>query len=182
MTRRKHLREELDYQADVVDIVSTQGGFGHKMSNKFIIGVADLLLKPYGCNTCVLEVKRAVREAQSQQRLFDLDLSVLQRNWLRRAHRGGMKAGVLSFVVSLNQEWYRLFTMGELEECATHRIDKAGAERMEYRVDATKYRKFNDLTTIYQSIVEFCGPCHSTLTSCLNNVDTPTAITTPNAA
>jgi hypothetical protein len=181
MARLKRIKEELEYQADVVDIVSTQGGFGHKMSNKFIIGVADLLLKPYGCNAAVIEVKRDVRPSRGQG-LWVLDVTVAQRNYLRRAARGGMKAGVLSFIIVDQEERYRLFPMSELEALASHRLDKDGAERIEYRVSSSWYTPFTGLEPVYQSIVEFCEPCTLTLMKCLNSGEKPTGTTARNVA
>jgi hypothetical protein len=183
MSAKRKVRSELDYQHDVVDLVNNQGGFGLQLNNRFIIGVVDLFVKPRGHWPAFIEVKKEVREVGTNTRLFDLDVTVLQRNFLRRAARGDMRAGVLSLIVSRSAEYFRFISIQDLDDRhSSHRVDSEGAERIGFHIDSADHKRFNSLATLYRGLEEFCGPCPE-LTSMkfLMDVDEPTGITASSA-
>lgn len=91
--------KETDYQKFVLDIVREAGGAGHKLSNRFLVGVSDLLIKLPGRNAALIEVKLAkFAPSTSPDHEFDLGVTVLQREFLKKYHEAGMRVGVLSFV------------------------------------------------------------------------------------
>ncbi len=88
---------ELGMQALIVDVVCRHGGFAQKLSNRFLVGVADLLVKLPGYPAGVLEVKQ--RDLPKDTRLtWKLDITGPQTRFLRDADAAGMPAGVASFM------------------------------------------------------------------------------------
>lgn len=94
---------ELQMQKETVDAVRTVGGFAHKMSNRFLIGVADLLIKLPQTEhpAMVLEVK--INKLPLKTKTITLNVSPLQERYLCDAAAAGMPAGVLSFVKGPNR-------------------------------------------------------------------------------
>lgn len=90
---------EVDYQKFVLDIIREAGGAGHKLSSRFLIGVSDLLIKLPGREAALIEVKLAkFAPSTKPDHEFDLGVTVLQREFLKKYHKAGMRVGVLSFV------------------------------------------------------------------------------------
>lgn len=87
--------KETDYQTKICEVVNKGGGFAMKMSHRFLVGVPDLLATlPVG-RPSLIEVKfNTVRHAESK----NLAVTPLQERMLRKAHIGGMGAGVLSIL------------------------------------------------------------------------------------
>lgn len=97
---------EVEYQSLVVDVVRAQSGAATKLSNRFLIGVSDLLVKLPDCKAMLVEVK--LEHAQTMNdREFCLDVTALQKKFLREYAAAGMCCGVLSFV-----EWRGLGRRG----------------------------------------------------------------------
>lgn len=91
--------KETDYQKFVLDIVRDAGGAGHKLSSRFLVGVSDLLVKLPGREAALIEVKLAkFAPKTSGDHEFDLGVTVLQREFLKKYDKAGMIVGVLSFV------------------------------------------------------------------------------------
>ncbi len=88
---------ELGMQALIVDAVNGSGGFARKLSNRFLVGVVDLLVKLPDYPAGVLEVKQ--RDLPRDNNLtWKLDVTGPQQRFLRDAHGAGMPAGVASFM------------------------------------------------------------------------------------
>ena len=148
---------ELEFQADIVDLVNTAGGFAYKCNNRYMVGVADLFIKPPNLYPLYLEVKKNTKAyCQHPEKLFLLDVTVPQRNFLRKCVRGGMPAAVLSIVLATDTAFYRFFTQTELDnKYNTHRVDSEGAERLEYHVDCMQHVPFTDVADIYDGLINF---------------------------
>lgn len=99
------------FQALVVDAVCARGGFARKLSNRFLIGIPDLLVKLRGrlvsketatgfshdfvdYPAFLLEVK----QREYTDNFFTLAVSPLQRRCLEAASDAGMPAFVASFM------------------------------------------------------------------------------------
>lgn len=88
---------ELVLQKKVCDVVNAAGGFAHKLSHRFIVGVPDLFVQlpgtpPYPA--IFLEAK--IRSMPIRLESFRLDVTPLQSRFLRRACAAGMRCGLLS--------------------------------------------------------------------------------------
>ncbi len=91
------MANELSMQALIVDAVNASGGFARKLSNMYLVGVADLLVKLPDYPAGVLEVKQ--RDLPKDKNLtWKLDVTGPQTRFLRDAHAAGMPAGVASFM------------------------------------------------------------------------------------
>lgn len=82
----------------VVDLVRSRGGAATKLSNRFLVGVADLLVKMLGANAALIEVKLHHVSKVVEGLKFTLDVTPLQRKFLSGYDAAGMACGVLSFV------------------------------------------------------------------------------------
>lgn len=90
--------KETELQRFTCDCLRAHGGEGHIMSNRFLVGVADLLVKPQRpFAVALLEVKQKVG-TNLDPRAFTLDVTVPQKTFLRKFHAVGGRAGVLSFL------------------------------------------------------------------------------------
>ena len=87
--------KEVDLQAKVKDAIIEMGGFSMKMSNRFLIGVPDLLCKLPNYPTSFWEVKRVpfIREK------IKADATLNQKKWLRDFERAGGFGGLICFVM-----------------------------------------------------------------------------------
>lgn len=110
--------KEVDYQKFVLDIAREAGGAGHKLSNRFLIGVSDLLIKLPGREAALIEVKLAkFAPTTKPDHEFDLGVTVLQREFLKKYHKAGMRVGVLSFVEHGRQKlWADVFGLDSFNE------------------------------------------------------------------
>lgn len=90
--------DEVGMQGLVVDAVNESGGFARKLSHRFLVGVADLLVKLPDHPAGVFEAKRYDWANLSGVTDFKLDLTGPQKNFLRQAAAAGMPAGVVSFM------------------------------------------------------------------------------------
>jgi hypothetical protein len=88
--------KELDLQSMIIDAVNESDGHAHKMSSRFLVGVADLLVKLRGYPAGLLEVKQ--RDFPSTDAHFLLDVTRPQQNFLRDFDAAGMPCGVASFL------------------------------------------------------------------------------------
>lgn len=88
------MKNETAYQAEIVKAVKELGGWGKKLSNRFLIGVPDLVivLRPFG--TMIVEVKK-VDHHPSTNRAVDSGLTPLQESNLREIVQAGGNCGVL---------------------------------------------------------------------------------------
>lgn len=119
--------KETDYQKFVLDIVRDAGGAGHKLSSRFLVGVSDLLVKLPGREAALIEVKLAkFAPKTSGDHEFGLGVTVLQREFLKKYDKAGMKTGVLSFVEHGRQKLRMgIFGLDRFNEAGylVHKID-----------------------------------------------------------
>jgi len=96
---------ELQLQSLVIDSVRDSGGAAFKLSNRFLIGVCDLLLKVPDRPAALVEVKlqRLSNRTRDDFR-FVLDVTVPQRDFLTSFASAGMLCGVLSGIVRSNRQ------------------------------------------------------------------------------
>lgn len=91
--------KETEAQYMTIQAVRAHEGAAHKMSNRFLVGVADLLIKLPNAPPMLLEAKInkfSIKTGPSHR--FTLDLTAPQVEFLNDYHEAGMHCGVLSFV------------------------------------------------------------------------------------
>lgn len=120
---------ELEMQKLVVDDTCDNGGFAQKLSNQFIRGIADLLVKRPAYPAGVLEVKQRTKP-KSMDLVFELDVTFLQKKHLRECWDAGMPAGVISFLETPRKGAAGLY----MEICTFREI-----EDKQYRVHASAH-------------------------------------------
>lgn len=86
--------KELAFQQLIVQAVRSDGGFAHKMSAKFLIGVPDLFLKLASSIPGMWEVK--IDDVPKKSTEVRLKVTELQLKWLRDYASAGGLAGVIS--------------------------------------------------------------------------------------
>lgn len=90
---------ETKLQKFLVDEVRDSGGFAHKMSNRFLIGVPDLLIKLPNSPATFLETKQhTFNNRDAAPAKFWLRVTPLQAKFLRDANAAGVPGLVGSFV------------------------------------------------------------------------------------
>jgi hypothetical protein len=113
------VKNELKLQKDVCQLIEAHDGFARKLSHRFVIGVADLLIKLPDHPAALLEVKRNRYPAKAKT--IVLDVTKQQRRFLWSAHCAGMSAGVLSFLQQPKQTWVSIVSIPALpEDCEIH--------------------------------------------------------------
>lgn len=110
--------KEVDYQKFVLDIVRDAGGAGHKLSNRFLVGVSDLLIKLPDREAALIEVKLAKFAPKTKpDHEFNLGVTVLQQEFLKKYNKAGMRTGIMSFVEHGRQKlWVGLFKLDTFDE------------------------------------------------------------------
>lgn len=97
---------EVDCQSKVIKAVRDAGGAAHKLSNRFLVGVPDLLCQLPTYAAFLLEVK-----LDKRTKVFSPvrpDVTPLQFKFLSEYNRAGMATGVLSFVQINRELWFYL--------------------------------------------------------------------------
>lgn len=89
------MANELHYQRLVIDAVKSIGGFAFKSSNRHLAGVADLYIVANGLPASYWEVK--LDDWPVRKQTVKLDLTPLQRKFLRDNEAGGGVSGVIGF-------------------------------------------------------------------------------------
>lgn len=86
---------ELPFQSKLIQAVKEEGGWGRKLSNRFIIGMPDLLLKlPCYVSPFLVEVKMVVLPVRLDDQL-KVALTALQGQTLLEWRRAGGSGGAL---------------------------------------------------------------------------------------
>ena len=89
--------KELELQSMIIDAVIDKGkGHAYKASSRFLVGVADVLIKLPQWSAGFLEVKQ--RDWPATDARFLLDVTHAQQIFLRRFNAAGMPCGVASFL------------------------------------------------------------------------------------
>lgn len=86
---------EVDAQLELIKAVRSAGGVGTKLSNRFLIGVSDLLLKLPGDPPVLIEAKMADLVTS---RTVKVQPTAIQLHFLREWDNVGMMTGVVSFI------------------------------------------------------------------------------------
>lgn len=89
--------KETDLQSLTIKAVRLYGGAAHKLSNRFLVGVSDLLVKLPKLPAALLEVKYDERADMPVAGIVP-DVTVLQYKFLKEYHDAGMRCGVMSFL------------------------------------------------------------------------------------
>lgn len=87
---------EVDYQKLICDVVKEAGGFGKKLSNRFLVGVPDLLLLHPDWTPGIYEVK--LNKKPIRKDIVNLEVTVPQENFLRAIEPMNMIAAVFSIL------------------------------------------------------------------------------------
>ena len=88
--------KEIDLQTKAKDAVIEMGGMAMKMSNRFLVGVPDLLFKLPSLDASFWEVKWAPRPAAVAL------VTVQQKRWLQAYQAAGGLSGVIYFIMKDN--------------------------------------------------------------------------------
>lgn len=136
--------KEIDCQSMVVDLVRSRGGAATKLSNRFLVGVADLLVKLPKWPATLIEVKLH-QTSTMKDREFKLEVTELQKKFLREYKAAGFVCGVMSFVEEAGRG--RLGLHVALFELDT-------IEAMEYRVCLNYHTSIRNLKTRNEHLVD----------------------------
>lgn len=92
---------ETECQQLIVRAAKEAGGEALKLNNRFLVGVADLLVKIPGCHPEWLEAKLSKFSVKTlaHGHTWELDVTKKQKDFLRDWDRAGMRTGVASFVM-----------------------------------------------------------------------------------
>lgn len=90
--------KETDLQSLTIKAVRLHGGAAHKLSNRFLVGVSDLLVKLPLLPAALLEVKYDERAKFDPAAPITPGVTPLQHKFLKDYHAAGMACGVLSFL------------------------------------------------------------------------------------
>ena len=87
---------ELQFQKRLIDAVEERGGWAIKLSNRFTIGIPDLLVQIWGWPTMLLEVKLVELPVNDYTKMQVLSpLTALQKQTIIKAQNAGALAGVI---------------------------------------------------------------------------------------
>lgn len=108
---------ETEAQKIVVKAVEAEGGYALKMSNRFLVGIPDLLIKLPTIPAMILEAKIQHFKRPDNHK-FTLAATALQDRELRNMRSAGMITGMLSFV-EIGQKGIKGLYMGVFSEGGT---------------------------------------------------------------
>ena len=121
--------KELNVQRELIEAVIGADGAAHKLSNRFLTGVADLLIKLPRYPVCLLEVK--IDEIGATTTSIGLTPTMPQIMFLRKYHAAGVPTGVMSCLVQGKQFGTAIVDITRFERkvrvlCAAHRWCQMG--------------------------------------------------------
>lgn len=99
---------EVGLQTALIKAFRSGGGAAHKLSNRFLVGVSDLLVKMPGNPAWLLEVKRNKRPIR-QTSIPDAGVTPIQDKFMRDFRDAGMITGVVSFLYEDRKHWIGVF-------------------------------------------------------------------------
>lgn len=94
--------KETDYQRKLLDALEETGGYGYKQSNRFLSGVADLVMTLPGLPTRMVEVKLDHKRGNG---VLPCALTALQRKYLRKHKAAGGLGGWVVFDSGMDREY-----------------------------------------------------------------------------
>lgn len=128
--------KETDLQSFIVKTVEERGGAAVKLSNRFLVGVPDLLVKlpDRDRSPCLIEVKlQQIGATTPPTFAFIPDLTKKQDDFLRRFRNAGMHTFLLSFVErgrgGVRAVSVALFKLDDVVQSCYRRGDKVIVER-----------------------------------------------------
>lgn len=104
--------KETFVQRRVIEAVQSQGGAAHKLSNRFMAGVPDLLVKLPRYPAALLEVKIDKHPVKSTT--VTLGVTKLQETFLEKYEKAGMATGVMAFLQHRRDLYVSLWSVAEL--------------------------------------------------------------------
>lgn len=119
------MKHETALQTDLIHAAEAEGGYGLKLSNRFTIGVLDLLIQLPGQCTRIIECKRAVLPVRPTTPI-KVELEVLQRRTLRDLQKAGAFAGwclILAPTNDRNPPFYKILVGQDPEIVSVTRED-----------------------------------------------------------
>lgn len=135
---------ETEMQSLVVAAVATSGGRAQKLSNRFIIGVADLLVKLPRCPAGLIEVKRYDFGRFDVKHRFKLDVTALQKRFLEEFQNAGMPAGIASFMQQKGKGLKSLrLTVYTLDEAKHNDYTGASCDHLELGLPEFRNERIN---------------------------------------
>ena len=99
---------EVELQSRLIDAAKDAGGFGKKLSSKFLVGVSDLLIQLPNFPTVLIECK-CDHAPVNESTLVRVSTSPLQRKFLGDFSSAGGVGGVCLFVANKkgrNPDWF----------------------------------------------------------------------------
>lgn len=95
--------KETECQKLVVKAVEEVGGAALMLNNRYLVGVADLMVKLPDAPMMILEAKRTVVTPkywdESSHKPFSLAVTKLQNDFLKEWDYAGVRSGIASFVI-----------------------------------------------------------------------------------
>lgn len=110
---------EVDAQLEMAKAVREAGGEGTKLSNRFLIGVADLLLKLPDQPPALIEAKMA--DVVRVNYVY-VEPTTIQLRWLNDWKRAGMMTGVMSCITRKRHFGVRFIPISEWDHDASVRV------------------------------------------------------------
>ena len=94
----RRLMIETECQALIQHAVEAAGGRALRFNNRFLVGVADLLIQLPARRAVILEAKLITLSPKTTSHVWDVGCTDRQKAFLRDWHNAGMLTGVVSFV------------------------------------------------------------------------------------
>lgn len=148
-------KKEVPLQHALCKHIEGKGGCADQLTNKFVRGVPDLLIKLREHDSMLIEAKRNLYTTITTH--IPLGLTVLQFNVLKKWNDAGMRCGVLSFKLSQVRgalpDTFALLSfdrVSAIREPYTKR--NSGEESYRYRVPVAWYRTYDDFDAIYAAL------------------------------
>lgn len=117
---------ELPFQTALIKAAKAEGGYAIKMSNRFLVGIPDLLVKLPDYPTCLIECKRNANKGSEKDVQFTPGVTALQSHNLSNFQKAG---GVSGIAVLIDGSWPQLIfadAYDRLYEKATIKCVKSG--------------------------------------------------------
>ena len=96
---------ELKFQSELVKAALAEGGYAHKLSNRFLAGIPDLLVKLPDYSACLIECKHIRRKHRSDYVTFTPKVTALQNINMLDFQKAGGASGL---AVLIEDVWPQL--------------------------------------------------------------------------
>lgn len=149
---------ETQCQQLIVDAVIEVGGRALKFNNRFVSGICDLLGKMPGHPPWMLEAKLHNLSVKTQNHVWDVGCTKLQKDHLRDWHEAGFLTGVVSFIQTPGRETIQTLRM---QIIPYDQISRARRGEEAWVVFQNDHRplggKDERMTNIRQQLIEFAN-------------------------